>query len=891
MAKKNNDDFIIDFDDSISEYTDDLLAQKNKEVLSSFGKSIDGEKKAEPGKVNTVGKKISPLDALRKKMSMAGETKEEKPADDVAAQVQTDEPLAAAETVAAPEKEEAEQPQEMSLLEKLKRYTIDESGHDVSQDESPLYTLESVAEIIKSDSNKLIDKLSEKYDVTIDTLGKPGPDDFLLKGIDEEPEKEAETEEPAKEEKPDSESPSPTPAFEQMANESKQRFEKSLFDELFPAEIKPTETKPESTPDISDIDSVSVSDGAKSPVIDAPTVRFTPIMDKTGNTGRINISSTTKPIDIRQELTNTKEIEPESVDSPLEMSAFDVFVPETEVTDTASAKALLKKLLYKKRRNFVSLVLCSLCIFVLLLFFLPPLADATISSPKATMVVCSIFLFIPILANIDMFKDIMNLFKGRAGHDCVISICAALSVLMCISAISAGRSIYHLILTSALIVFTRCIVEFMQTNTLILNLKKISAAGKKHAVTFIKDDSTALAMAKDAIDGDVLIAVPREADFLSDFMKYSLFKKKFSGKMPIIFSATGILCILSAIIGALYTKNAFSAIGAAAVSSMIAAMPLICFVDALPLFFAAKRLSKKGAMISGIFGADALETANAAVVKTSDIFPSGSIVLKSFKVLSNNNVDKTIVNAAALTEEIGSPLAPIFNKIAGTNASYEKPDSDTIKYEEKLGISGWVDDELLFIGNRTLMEAHGIEVPSIEVDKKILRNGYFPVYVATGGNACALVVVEYTVRRDVQRVLRKISRLGITMLLDNCDPNVTEEMVCDYFGIYDDSVKVMTNVGTYMYNNATAKTDVLPAPAAIRSNKFSLLNIMCCASNIKVSNLILSVFYVLAAVFGIWYFVFTSFTQSGEIIPGSGILLFEVLATVFSFVSFLFKKP
>ncbi|MBO7519571.1 MAG: hypothetical protein J6T73_02230, partial [Clostridia bacterium] len=265
--------------------------------------------------------------------------------------------------------------------------------------------------------------------------------------------------------------------------------------------------------------------------------------------------------------------------------------------------------------------------------------------------------------------------------------------------------------------------------------------------------------------------------------------------------------------------------------------------------------------------------------------------LKSFKVLSNNNIDKIIVNAAALTEETGSPLAPIFNQIAGTNASYEKPNSDTVKYEETLGISGWVDNELLFIGNRALMESHGIEVPSYEVDKRILEIDCFPVYVATDGQACALIVVQYTVKRDIQKVLHKISKLGITLLIDNCDPNISENMICDYFGMYDDSVKVMTNVGSYMYKNATADANIISAPAAFKSNKFALLHIMCAASNIRVSNIILSVFYVLAAIFGVWYFVFTSFTQSGGIMPGSSLLIFELLATLFAFISFLFKKP
>lgn len=885
-SKHENNDLLIDLTENFTEEREDLLAQKNSDILSSFGENtIAPKNNGFSGDTN--GKAVSPLDALKSKMKSSNESAVNSPkaenAEDLKEETATPDDAAL--------NSEDESPKEMSLLEKLKRYTTDDEGHDVSQDESPLYKLESVAEIIKNDSSNLINKLSEKYDVTVDNLGKPTNDDYILKGFEDSEEVEQETEQ-----KPDVESesePTPTPAFEKMADESKKRFEKNLFDELFPQDNKSDEKEALSIPDISDIDSVSTDKPEKPDTLktDTATIRFTPAKDKSGNTGRINISSATKPIDIRQELTNSGENEISETDTPLEMSDFNLFSPEGEVTDILTAKTEVKRLSYKKRRSFLGSVLCALCLLVLLLFLMPFLSDKTISSPKSTMTVCTVFLFISILANMDMFKDIANLFKRNAGHDCIISLCAVFSVPFCIFAIVTGENIYHFILTCALILFARSVISFMQTSTLLSNLKRILSKGSKHAVTFIKDSSTALAMAKNTIDGDVLIAAPRKANFINDFMKFSLFKKKLGGRMPIVFLTTVIFSVLSAVIASFYYKTVFAVINAAAITSMIAAMPVVCFIDVLPLFFAAKKLRRNSAMITGTFGADSIEMANAVVVGTNDIFPVGSISLKNFKVLSDNNIDRTIVNAAALTEEIGSPLAPVFNKIAGTNTSYQKPDSDTIKYEEKLGISGWVDNQLLFIGNRTLMEAHGIEVPSIEVDKKILRNGYFPVYVSTGGQACALIVIEYIVKRDIQKTLKKISKLGITMLVENCDPNVNEEMICDYFGLYDDSVKVMTNVGTYMYRNATADIDTISAPAVLGSKKISLLNIMCAASNIRVSNVILSVFYILAALFGVWYFVFTSFTGAGGMMSGLNLLVFEILATAFAIIAFLFKKP
>lgn len=900
MARKHNredDGILLDFEDAFSEQNGDLLEEKNKDVLASFGMNVSGSKGETRPSQESEANAVSPLDALRAKVTTQSKETDATPESPQESSENTDVAEAPAAEAAGARAEEtasdkdADPEKELSLLEKLKRYTTDESGHDVAKDELPLYKLQSVAEIIKNDSNSLIDKLSEKYEVTVDTLGRPTDDDYILTGIEnEEPE-----EPPAEAEEENAQTgPVPTPEFRKLAKESKQRFEKTLFDDLFPHDGKPETVKEENTPDISDIDNTDSGyekETAEEAPIEGATVRFTPVVDKTGHTGRINISSSTKQLDIRQELTSMSESEDPDADTSLEMSDFDLFMPKNEITDLAAAKAEIKRLSYKKRRGFLESVLCAFCVLSELLFFIPFLADKTISSPKVTMTVCGVFFFITVLANASMFKDLFKLFKNRAGHDCLVSLCAVFGTVLCAFAVASGENIYHLLLLASLIMLTRAVISFMQTSTMLSNLKKLTKSGTKHAFAFIKDSPTALAMAKNSIEGGVLVAAPRKVEFISDFMKFSLFKKKFGGKIPIIFTVTLAFSLLAAVIAALYYKTAFAAVNAAAITSMIGAMPVICFVDALPLFYAAKRLGKKGAVINGTFGADSIEQANAAVANSSDIFPAGTIILKSFKVLSNNNIDKIIVNAAALTEETGSPLAPIFSQIAGTDESYEKPNSDTIKYEETLGLSGWVNDKLLFVGNRALMETHGIEVPSYEVDKRILENGYFPVYVATDGQACALVVVQYTVRRDIQKVLSKISNLGITLLVDNCDPNISEKMLCDYFGLYDDSVKVMTNVGSYMYKNATADTNILSAPAAFKSNKLSLLHIMCSASNIRVSNIILSVFYILAAILGVWYFVYTSFTQSNGMMSGSSLLIFELLTTVLAFIAFLFKKP
>ena len=94
-------------------------------------------------------------------------------------------------------------------------------------------------------------------------------------------------------------------------------------------------------------------------------------------------------------------------------------------------------------------------------------------------------------------------------------------------------------------------------------------------------------------------------------------------------------------------------------------------------------------MIAGKIGAEHIEMANCAVFTSEDIFPSGTVTLHNMKVLSENSIDDTIIRAASLTETLNSPLTNIFKRIAGNSNITALPDSDTVKYEDRMGISGW----------------------------------------------------------------------------------------------------------------------------------------------------------------------------------------------------------
>ena len=99
------------------------------------------------------------LDALKKRMLSATKKEENIP-----------QPNKIAFTVSEPQKEKNDD--NKTLLEKCKPFITDDKGEDVLANSAPIYELQSVAEILKSDSQKAIERLSEKYSVSFEDIDK-----------------------------------------------------------------------------------------------------------------------------------------------------------------------------------------------------------------------------------------------------------------------------------------------------------------------------------------------------------------------------------------------------------------------------------------------------------------------------------------------------------------------------------------------------------------------------------------------------------------------------------------------------------------------------------------------------------------------------------------------
>ncbi len=745
----------------------------------------------------------------------------------------------------------------ISLLEKCKPFITDEYGKDASIPAVPLYKLESVAEILENNRKKSIDRLAEQYNITVDDLGK------TEKSVIPEVE--------------------PVVKEEPLPSQDKEVIEINAFFEnvqsSVPFAVSAIESEVDDVPEEVDLPPTA-------------TMTFTPINDEISKTQKIVVSSNTQSIDLTGEIAPIDIPEsPRAEQIELEKNEFEDFVPQDEIKNQTDIKKYIRRFSIKKRRSFLATFFSILFTLALSFMKLPFMSGAVLGNTKPTMIVCTAITFLTVLLNIDMFKSLAKIFSQKSVADICPTLASLFVLTYAIFGIITGEIILDILLLFCIILSVRALGNFRHHSYMLSNLKQIYTDKTKKAVKLIDDSAVTFAMAKNSIDGDTLIAAPQECHNINDFIKYSTFGNFLNGKMPIITLLSLVLSAVSGFAAASYFDGAVHGFYAAAAVQCFASLPSVFFIKNFPLYSAAKKLNKKGCMIAGQMGASHIEMANALMINSIDIFPAGTVTLHKMKVLSENNLDKTLLRAASLTECLNSPLSTIFKKIAGESNITSFPDSDTIKYEEQLGISGWVDDELLFIGNRSHMIAHGIKVPDIEIDHKILRNGYFPVYVASSDKVCALLVVQYSVDPEIARELHRLTKIGVTLLVNNTDPNITSLMISDYLGLYEDSVMIMTNAGYHMYKNHASYRESCSAPASFINSNISIARIMNCANRIKRSNTLLTVLYVISAVLGIMIFAYSSFAGSGTLIGSTTVLLYSLICSAVTYILYLICKP
>lgn len=255
----------------------------------------------------------------------------------------------------------------------------------------------------------------------------------------------------------------------------------------------------------------------------------------------------------------------------------------------------------------------------------------------------------------------------------------------------------------------------------------------------------------------------------------------------------------------LISKNVNSAVTAFSACACVG-VPYFSFVaDSIAIMRVCAKVRKNGGVLAGWDALRMCENANAVAVDAADVFARDGGNVYGIHLFYDMQIDEAIIYTASLLVASGGPLGNLFKRVIVGDTSLLPP-VDTLAYEDKLGLSAWIFNRRILVGNEDLLKNHNVEIPDKMLVQRHIFEGRYPLYLAIDGKAAAVFIVSYDVNGDNARILKKIESNSISLLVRTDDANITDEMVATQLNLPRSGVKVLSAVSGDLYKSYTKAT-------------------------------------------------------------------------------------
>lgn len=513
-------------------------------------------------------------------------------------------------------------------------------------------------------------------------------------------------------------------------------------------------------------------------------------------------------------------------------------------------------------------------------------ADGFAASSPLGIVMCVCF-FVAAAVNFTVFTSFASAFTRRCKIEFPLAAACLVGFVYTVLALSSQTytAEFTILPVFSLLVYDYC--SYRQSQAILDNFRIVASRKPKKAVALLNDHELSKVLSS-SLEGDLITAAGRTTDEIGSFLKNTHKDRPFGGKIN-AFTAISLIAtaIIASAVGVSY-GSVTEGFAAACVMLCLAVTPSLFISDMLPFAGFVEKIHRMGAGVCSKTSAKAVARTDAVCLSSAELFPKGTIRLHNISAISANELDETVSLAAAVALEAGSPLYPVFVDLL-TDSS-DLPLADSVKYEENLGLSGWVGDNHVMIGNRSLLLAHGVRVPELEVDRKILEQGFFPVYIACDGKALSLLTVRYKASSSIENQLLKLTNAGIMLYVRNCDSNITEEMVADYYGLDREFVKILSSRGENRISVLLSPKPRTSAHAFYRGGTAGFLSAITGSLRLGKLSSVLYVLHIISAV-ALWL-VFAGFSLAGTftLMGATSLLLAQLICVVVSLTAYFAGK-
>lgn len=479
-----------------------------------------------------------------------------------------------------------------------------------------------------------------------------------------------------------------------------------------------------------------------------------------------------------------------------------------EYYSNKDAKAVYDIMMGNKRKATAKIIVFVIFLVVLTLFSSLKTLFADLSafgnSEYAFLGVNLMLLLIAALIDVGEIKKSFSLLgRKKITRSMCVTVALLAGILQCIAAFSGHGELpgnIHIYAPAVFVplIFT-AVADKVRAKTDIADFEYIvKHPDELYSVSKIEDEGEAFEIGRGLLLGDPDIRYSAKIGFPSKFVEMTLRRDPSDGVYALSLPAMLTAAVITAVVAGVISKNLVYAVSAFTAVTLIGLPASSCLSAFDILKTTNKQLRRSGSLVSGYYAAEDASTANAVVIDASDLFLYGGCSLHGFKLYNSMRIDDAFLYTAAVVIKSGGALSDVFDSVILSKRDILPP-VESLVYEEKLGCSCWINNQRVLVGNRDLLSKHNVTPPSEDEEKKFLKSGRQVIYLAVEGKTAAGFSVEYKPNGDIARYLNKLEKYGVSVLVRTTDPNITEELVEQYFDLPHGFVKVISPVAGKMF--------------------------------------------------------------------------------------------
>lgn len=476
--------------------------------------------------------------------------------------------------------------------------------------------------------------------------------------------------------------------------------------------------------------------------------------------------------------------------------------PESYAPAKMSKQETEQELYWEKRtatRNIVvAAILALLAGYLELTKYFPAAAPSFLDVNQNPTIFCIANLALLLTAVLFMGNSVINgiisVFTFRPNRNSLSSVSAVIAFVqvLCFTLnadcmYDPNVHLYTLVAVTGLLF--NAVSARIQAVSKLITYRVASSDYDKYALKIV-DEQHAMQYTKGLLDDIPTLCVNQKINSISDF--YSV-----SGKADITerFSRiiSPLVLIFSVLIGAatgVIMNSFYVGLTVAAAIACVCSPFSYLLAAALPKLRAAKRLIMHGAAMINSCGTEDYSFVNSVVLSAKQLFDEASVTLYGINTFGSARIDDAILDAASLAVRGESILADLFLQIISGKTNMLKKVTG-IEYEDNMGLSAWVENKRVLIGNRDLMLARGVDVPQKEYETKYHAQKRELVYLSIAGELAAVFVIALKCGDEAKSAVRMITKKGIGIVVNSSDAMLTAEKLEELFGEDRYAFKIM----------------------------------------------------------------------------------------------------